>query len=662
MTKQNETHGKKKKPKGPIRTGAVIPFAIIVVLIWAYFFFFFDHTLRKGLEYGLTQANGAEVNIGRVHTSFWGASLEIDKIQITDALKPEKNKLQVGEIHWRMLWDALLRGKIAIDDASILEISLGVPRAKPGRVIPPEPPSGQSALDKIRQKALTNAQAEFSQNVLGDTASILNGTDPTAQLGSVADQLKSTAKVKELQNELTKKQAEWKQRLDSLPQGKEFDALQARIKEVKFDHVNSPAEIQAAISQLDSIYKDAQAKYQVVESTGNGLNSDVAKYQSALKDVQALVAQDIKDLEGRLKIPKLDIATISKTIFGPLFLIKVKQAEFYMNKSRQLMPTKKTAEEKAEFRPPTAPERAKGRNYKFGRPFAYPLFWLKHAAISSKATKDAEWSGNIIGSLQDITDDPSLVGRPMIASFKGDFPTQEVSGVDGKITIDHTTETALERFNLKVESFPIQAQSLIDSPEVQLGFEKAIGTSEFNAELKDMDVSISSNSTFRHATMLGSSAGSAADNPGPQGFLKAEAKQPVLAEILKGAVAEVPTINLKAAVHGPWSALEFDIDSNLGRDLSAAFEKQIAKKINEARAKLKSAIDEQVGKQKAQLEEQFNKIKAQVDSLLKSKEADVKKVENSADQAKNDAVKSQGKHLEEQGKKVLDQLKDQFKF
>ena len=73
---------KVKKPKGPIRTGAVAPFLIFFALVWAYFFFFFDTHLRHGLEYVATNGNGAEVDIARVHTSFWSASLEIDKIEV----------------------------------------------------------------------------------------------------------------------------------------------------------------------------------------------------------------------------------------------------------------------------------------------------------------------------------------------------------------------------------------------------------------------------------------------------------------------------------------------------------------------------------------------------------------------------------------------------
>src|SRR5690606_8093874 len=110
---------------------------------------------------------GAEVNIDDIETSFFNASLAIRNIQITDVDEPRFNKLQVGTVRWRMLWDALLRGKIAIADASILEIGVGTLRKTPGRVLPKSPES-ESASEKIRSLALEKAQEQFSGNVLGD--------------------------------------------------------------------------------------------------------------------------------------------------------------------------------------------------------------------------------------------------------------------------------------------------------------------------------------------------------------------------------------------------------------------------------------------------------------------------------------------------------------
>lgn len=641
----------KPRKQGFIRWEAVVPFFIVVALVWAYFFFFFDSHVRRGLEYVGTQANGAEVNIASVRTSFWNASLDINKIQITDGTEPAKNKIQIGQMKWSMLWDALLRGKIAIQEASILEVAIGVPRAKPGFVLPPPPPS-ESKFEQLKKQALNAAQEEFSKNVLGDVASILNGTDPQEQLKNIQSSLKSSAMITELQTSLKTKEAEWRKRIEALPQNKDLQDIQNRIRSVKLDGFSNPADVQKSLQDLNSIYQDANAKYQQITSTAQALNGDVGGFQGSIKSLESQIRQDVSDLESRLKIPKLDAASLSRSIFGQMFLDKVKKVEFYVDKARSYMPPKKTAAEKAEFQPPTPRERAEGRNYKFGRQNAYPLFWLKRAAISSKAIEGADWSGNLIGELKNVTDDPPIIGIPTVASFKGEFPKQGFYDVLGEITIDHTTEKALEKMKLAVGSYPLNGQRLIDSDEVKLGFDSAQVASTLEAVLTGGELTIETQNKFQRPKAAGEA----------QGFLSAEAKQPILADILKGALAQIPTVSLNARAAGSWTSLQFNINSSLGQDLTQAFDKQIKAKIAEAREKLNRFVNERIGEEREKLMAEFNKVKGQVDALVASKQAEVDKVKDQIETAKNEAIRNQTKQLEGAGKKALDQLKGRFGF
>ena len=686
---------KAKKPKGPIRTEAVVPFLIIVLVTWAYFFFFFDTHLRQAMEYFGTHANGAEVDIGKVRTSFWDASLNIYNIQVTNAEMPTKNTIQIGEMRWNVLWDGLLRGKVAIEEASILNIAAGAPRAKPGYVLPPDPPASKSAFDKVREAALGKAQQQFSQNVIGDAATVLAGTDPKDQLKTIEGNLKSVARVKELQDQLAKKQTEWKDRLAKLPQKQELDDLQKRIKAIQLDRFENPGQIQASIQAIDSIYKEVNAKVNSVQETGKALNGDVNTYKNSIGDLNTMVHQDIADIENRLKLPKLDAKSLAMQVFGPLFLTKVKQAEFYMAKAREYMPPKKTPEEKAEYAPPKPHEREKGRNYAFGKPKAYPLFWLKKAQLSSKTVAGADYSGDVVGTLMNVTNDQPMLGLPTTAEFKGEFPKQELHGVVGKITLDHRTDEALDAIDLKVGSFPMVGQKLVDTPDVSLGFDKASVGSEFLAELRGKQVKIASQSVFSRARP-GDIPADPKLQPAPQplsvnptpvtkledvksandllgdknqmaarkstGFLSASAKSPALNDLLNGALSDIPRVSLNASVHGPWSDLDFDINSSLGQDLANAFDKQLKAKIEEAKARVKALVDAQVNEQKAKLEAEFNKAKAQIDGVLKDKQAEVDKYKNELDQAKNKAVNGQKSKVEDAAKQGLEDLKKKFHF
>ncbi len=634
------------KKKGLIRWGAVAPFTIFIALVWLYFALFFDSNLRHAIEHFGTNANGAEVDVGHLHTSFWSASLDIGNIEVTSVEDPTKNKIQIGSIKWKMLWDALLRGKVAINEAAITDIMVGSTRKHPGRVLPPPPPpppNQESQFDKLKQQTLDNAQKEFSQNILGDVAGFLKGGDAGDQLKIAEGSLKSKARIEALQKELDGKQKEWNDRLSKLPQQKDFQALQDRIKTVKTSGFNNPQEVQQSIQQLNDILKDANSKFGEVKATSDALNGDLNKYQGAYKEVDGLVQQDIKDLEGRLKIPKIDTESLSKMLFGPKLLARVKQAEFYMNKARQYMPAKKSADAKAAPPTPVAHERSKGKTYAFGRLHAYPLFWLKLAKITSKSS-GAEYSGDLEGQITDLTTDQPIVGKPTVATFKGDFPKQQIFKVDGEVIIDHVTDVAKESVSLTVGQFPVAHQMLVDSNDVHLGFDKADGATTLKVELQDNNVSINSNSAFQNIAY------------------QATAQPPLLGEMIKNIVTDVPKVTVDAKAAGSWTDLKFNVDTNLARELQKGFEKQLQLKIAEAKAKVQKLIDEQIAPEKAKLTAQYNKIQDQVKGALKSKEDEANKAKSSVDSAKDSATKGQQKQLEQKGKDLLNDAKKRFGF
>lgn len=643
MAKSQTKAPKVKKEKSFIRTEAVVPFFIIVAIIYIYFALFFDMHARHLLEYVGTRANGAEVNIGYFKTSFFDASLDMGNIEITNVEKPTENKFEVGQVKWKMLWDALLRGKVAIADASVLDIRLGTQRKHPGKVLPKDIDNSPSMTDQIRQKTLANLQNAYSGNVLGDLAAILGGSNPKDQLKSIEGSLKSEQRIKDLQAELNKKEKEWKERLDKLPNQAEIKAINDKIKTVKTKDFKNPMEVQKSVQQINEIYKEADSKIKEVQTTGDALNSDLKTYQNAFSDLDKMVQQDISDLEARLKIPKLDAKSLSNYVAGPMFLDKLRQAEFYMNKARKMMPPKKTAEQKAEDKP-TPHEREKGRNYKFGRAKAYPLFWLQKAEISSQITQ-SEFAGNLQGTLRNLTDDQPTVGVPTTFNFKGDFPKQNVFGVNGDLTIDHVTEVPREALKMTVGSYGLTAAKLLDSPDAAVLLAKASVGSGIDAELKGDSIRFNLSSVLNKTEF------------------DIHAKQKQLEDLLKKVFAGLPQITLTGGVTGTWADPKVDLDSNVGRELEAGFSRELNAKIADTRAQLKTMIDQRIGGQKEKLTEQFSKIQSQVKGVLGQKQAEVDKAKSGLDSAKNQASKQQNKKLEDEGKKLLDGFKKKgFKF
>jgi uncharacterized protein (TIGR03545 family) len=622
----------------------VIPVLILVALLVGYFILFFDSNLRRGLEYAGTHVNGAEVDVGRVHTSFLHASVEIDNIEVTDKNHPERNVLQVGQMHFKMLWDALLRAKIVIDDASILNIQALTPRRHPGHVLPPPPPTppdakkGPGLVDDAEKTVLAQTKKKFSDNFLGDLAGLLQGGgNYQEQLKNMQGNLKSDAKIKELQADLKDKQAKWEAKIKTLPQGPELKQYETRIKALKFDTKN-PSQFAKDLQEADKIRKEIGDKVKQIDETSKEVKSEVATYAQAYKDVEKLVQEDLKDLQGKLKLPNVDAKEFSQQLFMAMVEQKLGSLAKYVTLARQYMPAKKSKSEKQAEKAAqiTPPKRGTGTTYKFPITTGYPLFWLKHAAISSE-TDQSEYSGHIRGDIRDVTTDQAFLGRPTIITAKGDFPKQKISGLDAKIIFDHTGDQSKDSMNVKVASFPVSGTTLSNSPDVKLAIASAAGSTETEASLVDEALTVSMKNNF--------------------GDIKydLDAKNGMVKEIVDNVLKGIPTVSMNAEVKGSLSDFDVHINSNLGEELSKGFKKQLQAKIDEAKGQLNKLINDRIGGEKGQLKEQMDKTLGPVTKLLDERQGEANKAVNDVTKAGGNGKNPQ-KKVEEEGKKLLKQF------
>lgn len=632
---------KKKKAKGPIRFEAVIPALILTLLVGAYFKIFFDGHVRRLMEYVGTQVNGAEVNVGYLTTSFTGASLEVGHIEVTDKNKPERNIVQIGSIKFKMLWDALLRAKVVVDEASINNIQALTPRKSPGYVVPPSPPAtGKSIVEKAQDQVLAQTRKQFNQNFLGDVAAILGGVDPKEQLKNLQGELKSDARIKALEKELAEKKLKWEKQIKDLPKTEELKAFETRVKALKFD-VNKPAELAANLKEADKIIKEADAKVKLIEQTSKDVNGDVANYTQAFKDLEKMVQEDIKDLQTRLKLPKIDSKEFSQQLFMQMIESKLVSVQKYIQVARKYMPPKKTAAEKLAKQDEAIvpPRRGEGKNYQFPITTGYPLFWLKHAGISSELGS-SEYSGDIKGDIRNVTTDQAFINKPTEIQLAGNFPKQQIFGVDALVTLDHRTDKAQDGLRLKVAKFPTGNYKLSDSSDVRLGILESTGASQLVAAYVNEEITVDIKNQFNDIKY------------------DLEAKNKIVKEIIGGILKDIPMIDLNAKVVGSFSNFDVNINSNLGEGLANGFQKQLQAKLGEAQAQLKAMVDQRIGKERDKLKGEMDKTIGQLtkDLGVKKEEAD-KVIADAKAQIEGGKGKGQNKKIEDEGKKLLKKLK-----
>lgn len=639
-TDANSPEAKKPKRLGPIRTGAVAPSLIFLVLCYIYFHFFFDNHLRKLVEWTGGYVHGAEVNVADIETSVFGGSFRLAGLQVTDKETPTRNIFSLGEIRFRFTWDALLRLKFVVDEAAIETIEAYSPRKSPGWVRPPEPASSDpSLIAKLEQNALNQAQDQFKGSALGNAATLLSGTDTDTLLKNIQGELKAEKFIAALQVSLNEKERFWKEKIENLPKKEEFDALGVRAKALKFN-AKDPSQFAKDLKEMKAIVKEADAKIDEVKSTGTGLKTDTEKLKTEISQIDDLIKQDIADLENHLKIGKLDVADFSKDLFGKMFGDKIASVQKYATVAKQYLPPPKDPDaEKDAIVPRT---RGEGENIRFPVKGGYPLFWLKRAAISSKASPQG-FSGDLAGELTDVSTDPHIVPRPLIFRLEGNFPNQQINGLNMVATLDHRNVPAKQSLDLKVASYPISGMKLADDTDVKLGLQKASGGVHFLASIEAKNFMIRAENQFSNLAY------------------DIQAKNKIINEALTTILNGIPMITLNATAEGTFSKFETHLNSNLGRELSEGLQKYVKVKIDEMKAKIRAQIDDKIKLKRAELEAKYQKIKDQVDTVLKEKKAEVDKAKDSIttqSKSKESGAKAAAKDdLKKKGKDLLKKLK-----
>ncbi len=561
-------------PKGPIRFEAIIPVFVLSLLTYFYFSLYFDQHMKKAIEYVATQGNGAEVNVDSVRTSFLRGSFNLDRLQITDPEQPTHNSLEISNIHFSFVWDALLRMKFVVQDASINNLMLGSKRKKPGLVLPPRPAS-PSKLEEIQNEVMAQVKNKYGANILGDLVTILEGGDYKEQLEKIRETLKSEARVKDMIEDVTTKKEFWDKKVKELSDTSKLKQIETTIASVR-EEKNFLNQVKSA-QKLGDLLKDVQNQYKEIEKSSKELQTEVKAVTNYPRELQILIQEDVASLKNRFSVPEIDFKDMAMHLFAGQFAEYVAKARKYQAIADQYLPEKKQEEDIV-----IPPKRAEGKNYQFPITTGYPLFWLKRAAISSKGTAES-YSGQVSGELTNVTTSPKIVNKPIVLDLRGDFPAIHVKGVKAILTADFTKDTSTQSALIQVNSFLVPEKLFVSNDNLKFGFSNAVGATTIKASIQEKQISMDWLSVLTKPKFM------------------VETNNKLAKEILSNIVNNIPVINIDGTARGSFKSLTFDIKSNLGDELKNGFSREIGAKVTQAQDRIKAMVDEKINIPKSQL-------------------------------------------------------------
>lgn len=418
------------------RFSALIPFALIAVLLVGGYLLFFDRLVKRGLEASFTAMNGAKVEIGSFNFSLLDTSVKTRGIQWTDADAPMKNLFEIGATEFTLQPNPLSVGKFVVTRMAIQDLRLGTDRTQSG------------ALPAKDRKATGSAPA--SGGTLESLEAYAKGIDYKAIASKIGqpEDIPAVRMGKELEAKVQARSDLWKQRLPALTNLGELQTTSDEIQAIARRKYKLPEDLAQLRKDLDAVKnarQQVQGKQEVLKQARQDLQTDLAELRTAYAQVNELRDAKLKDL---LIDPQGDVFSASNllsALLGDSLVDSARQYLGYYEKFKGYLPEQKqTAEVKVVQR-----ERAHGTTVDFVRAGALPSVYIGQIDLSG-SHGSATLSGTVLNASSDLSYKPLLLNVDFRdAQSKADVATLRGSMSGAKEGLNSNLQLTLRQTPLR---------------------------------------------------------------------------------------------------------------------------------------------------------------------------------------------------------------------
>ena len=605
---------KEKKKSGILRFSAIVPLSLFLGTVIVLNILFFDIGMKKAIEFGLSRAVGAYVTVGELKTSFTNLTLDIREIQIPDTDNLEYNRLVIGHIGAFASWDALLRAKIFIPKITVTKMRLDEKRKLKAELVPEDIETKETA-NQIKKKALGVAKDEYKGNFLGDIANAADSGD----MGNVSlENLESQKRITEAQNKINTQKEKLDKLIKDLPDSEELNKLKSDINNFPFNDLGNLTKAPKRLKELDELKKRVDRTLNKYKKVEKEINTTVKTVNNLDLNINKLIQKDLDNIKKQAKIPSMEPEKLAALLFGDEFSQKIAKAKEYYGMIEEYLPPKKDKEKVTYSKSP----RSEGRNYQFGTPNAYPLFWIKEVKFEASEKNPFQ----VLGMISNITSNQRVVGKPTTGDIRFLHRVKKIAGGRLAFDIDHRKKPkAALKFN--IDSFPVEGKTIINSPDAKLKMKEASAETQNMLIVENKVFDIKSLTKFSKIDY---------DN---------SAKSKEVLEILNGVARVSPKLTLKTTAKGKIGKLKINIQSNLAEALNKSLQLMFKEKIAALEKKYRKQIEDKIGPEKKKLEGEIAKVKNEANRAMAQVNNEISKVKDQIKSEEKKAKKNASKNL-----------------
>jgi uncharacterized protein (TIGR03545 family) len=577
------------------RWKAIGPLLLLLLVIGVLVVLFAEPVARDTTEEVSTELLGTQVDVGRLDLLPRQASVDLGALQVADPFEPRRNLVEADRIVLKLNPEALAEKKLVVERFALQGMRFGTTRKTPARPVSGNGFAPQALravrawgqqfnvpilqltpIDTIKQLVLNPAQLGTVQAAQG----LLARTDSTSQAleqGFKAVDVSATVdSARALADRLSK--------TDARALG--LDGTRQAIQSV-----------QQSLKQLDAARKEVDGLQRNVTQGVKLLGTGVTNLDEARK-------RDYAFARSLLKLPSFAAPDIGNAFFGKVSIDRFQQALYWAELARHYMPPGLLPREDA------GPKRlrASGTTVRFPKERSWPSFLVQLGQVDFKIT-DGLLKGAYAATVQGLTSEPALYGKPMLVSAKRDAPGSGIAGLDVGAMVDHRSAAVRDSVSARLRGVKLPSFDIPGLP-----FRIAPGTGAANLTF-----------ALRGDRLLGRwSIGSdqvawALDSAGrPRSDLE---------QLVWRVVSGLKQLDVKAQVSGTIKAPKLSVRSNLDDAIAQRLKAVVGEEVAKAEALARAKVDSIVANKVEPVKQRVAAVQAGATKRVADEQARLDKVE-----------------------------------
>ena len=580
--------------------------ALLLALGLAYWF-----GLNPAVRFCLTQAGQfavqAKVEIGQVDASAAHTEMRLGKVCVADPSAPMTNLFEADEIKLSLETGPLLRKRLVVDAGVVSGLRLGAARQTSGALAKGSPLSGPQ-IDPKLLKFVRQEAVELTQTLFARFASIVEQ--------EVQKQLEELESPKVAQELLQR----WPREFEQLHT--RADGLRQRVIVLQRTFEGHPSLVPQDLEKIRQLSVELENLRREAEQ----LRGDFEQLPPrAEKDRQALLAAAARDqqrLQERFRIEQLNAEQLSQFFLGRELSDRLETAAKWINWGRKILPQRASEE-------PPLPQRGV-EIVGFGVPPG-PDFLIRKLSVSGDVQQDGErllFRALATG----VTTQPRKFDEPLVIRAEVSAP----SAVRVNCIFDRRGAVPHDRIALECLGLP-QPKRTLGQPE-QLALVVSPGNTQAAMVLDFQGEQLAGQLVLRQEPVellpqLGDKYGGAR-----------------MAATLQGALSQIRNVEAVIDIAGTIEKPNWKFRSNLGGQLTDAFNMMVQNQLRRRRNELETALTARLQSEGGRIAQVFA---AQQQSLLEKL-----KLQQDDSQKLRQAILQRAPGVEQMGRELQTRLPD----